>query len=111
MAAATTTELIGGSIRQIEYVAEMGMEHHLGLTCDPVNGLVQIPSIERNAFAATRAINCAAFPLYSDGSYCISFYEVVKAMARTGRDLPHVYRETAEGGLAIVYHYPPAKSK
>ena len=109
MAAAAATQLMGGSIRQIEYAAEMGMEHHLGLTCDPVNGLVQIPCIERNAFAATRAIDCATFALYSDGSHRISFDEVVKVMARTGRDLPHVYRETAEGGLAIVYRYPPAK--
>ena len=111
MAAAAATQLMGGSIRQIEYAAEMGMEHHLGLTCDPVNGLVQIPCIERNAFAATRAIDCATFALYSDGSHRISFDEVVKVMARTGRDLPHVYRETAEGGLAIVYRYPPAKNK
>jgi L-serine dehydratase len=109
MAAAAATQLMGGSIRQIEYAAEMGMEHHLGLTCDPVNGLVQIPCIERNAFAATRAIDCATFALYSDGSHRISFDEVVRVMARTGRDLPHVYRETAEGGLAIVYRYPPVK--
>lgn len=109
MAAAAATQLMGGSIRQIEYAAEMGLEHHLGLTCDPVNGLVQIPCIERNAFAATRAIDCATFALYSDGSHRISFDEVVKVMARTGHDLPHVYRETAEGGLAIVYRYPPQK--
>jgi L-serine dehydratase len=109
MAAAAATQLMGGSIRQIEYAAEMGLEHHLGLTCDPVNGLVQIPCIERNAFAATRALDCATFALYSDGSHRISFDEVVKVMARTGRDLPHVYRETAEGGLAIVYRYPPQK--
>ena len=109
MAAAAATQLMGGSIRQIEYAAEMGMEHHLGLTCDPVNGLVQIPCIERNAFAATRAIDCATFALYSDGSHRISFDEVVKVMERTGHDLPHVYRETAEGGLAIVYRYPPKK--
>ena len=107
MAAAAAAQLMGGSIRQIEYAAEMGLEHHLGLTCDPVNGLVQIPCIERNAFAATRAIDCATFALYSDGSHRISFDEVVKVMARTGRDLPHVYRETAEGGLSIVYRYPP----
>jgi len=109
MAAAAATQLMGGSLRQIEYAAEMGLEHHLGLTCDPVNGLVQIPCIERNAFAATRAIDCADFALYSDGSHRISFDEVVRVMARTGRDLPHVYRETAEGGLAIVYRYPPKK--
>jgi L-serine dehydratase len=109
MAAAAATQLMGGSIRQIEYAAEMGLEHHLGLTCDPVNGLVQIPCIERNAFAATRAIDCADFALYSDGSHRVSFDEVVKVMARTGRDLPHVYRETAEGGLAVVYRFPPKK--
>ena len=108
MAAAAATQLMGGSIRQIEYAAEMGLEHHLGLTCDPVNGLVQIPCIERNAFAATRALDCATFALYSDGSHRISFDEVVKVMRQTGHDLPHVYRETAEGGLAIVYRYPPA---
>ncbi len=102
MSAAAATQLMGGSIRQIEYAAEMGLEHHLGLTCDPVNGLVQIPCIERNAFAATRAIDCADFALYSDGSHRVSFDEVVKVMAMTGRDLPHVYRETAEGGLAVV---------
>ncbi len=107
MAAAAATQLMGGSIRQIEYAAEMGLEHHLGLTCDPVNGLVQIPCIERNAFAATRAIDCADYALYSDGSHRVSFDEVVKVMARTGRDLPHVYRETAEGGLAVVYRFPP----
>lgn len=109
MAAAAATQLMGGSIRQIEYAAEMGLEHHLGLTCDPVNGLVQIPCIERNAFAAERALDCASFALYSDGSHRISFDEVVRVMRQTGHDLPHVYRETAEGGLAIVYRYPPAK--
>ncbi len=109
MAAAAAAQLMGGSIRQVEYAAEMGLEHHLGLTCDPVNGMVQIPCIERNAFAATRALDCATFALYSDGGHRISFDEVVKVMARTGRDLPHVYRETAEGGLAIVYRFPPVK--
>lgn len=109
MAAAAAAQLMGGSIRQVEYAAEMGLEHHLGLTCDPVNGLVQIPCIERNAFAATRALDCATFALYSDGSHRISFDEVVRVMAKTGRDLPHVYRETAEGGLAIVYRFPPGK--
>jgi len=107
MAAAAAAQLMGGSIRQVEYAAEMGLEHQLGLTCDPVNGMVQIPCIERNAFAATRALDCATFALYSDGSHRISFDEVVKVMARTGRDLPRVYRETAEGGLAIVYRFPP----
>jgi L-serine dehydratase len=107
MAAAAATQLLGGTIRQIEYSAEMGLEHHLGLTCDPVNGLVQIPCIERNAFAAMRALDCATFAGYSDGSHRVSFDEVVKVMRQTGRDLPHVYRETAEGGLAITYRFPP----
>jgi L-serine dehydratase len=109
MAAAAATQLLGGSLRQVEYAAEMGMEHHLGLTCDPVNGLVQIPCIERNSFAAMRALDCATFANYSDGSHRISFDEVVEAMRETGHDLPKVYRETAEGGLAIQYRFPPKK--
>jgi L-serine dehydratase len=111
MAAAAAAQLMGGSIRQIEYAAEMGMEHHLGLTCDPVNGLVQIPCIERNSFAAMRALDCAIFACYSDGSHRISFDEVVRAMKETGRDLPKIYRETSEGGLAIVYRYPQSNRK
>ena len=107
MAAAAAAQLMGGSIRQIEYAAEMGLEHHLGLTCDPVNGLVQIPCIERNTFAATRALDCATFASYSDGSHRISFDEVVRVMRETGRNLPPIYRETSEGGLAIVYRFPP----
>lgn len=111
MAAAAAAQLMGGSIRQIEYAAEMGLEHHLGLTCDPVNGLVQIPCIERNIFAATRALDCATFAGYSDGSHRVSFDEVVKVMKQTGRDLPRLYRETAEGGLAINYRYPNSSLK
>jgi L-serine dehydratase len=107
MAAAAATQLLGGSLRQIEYAAEMGMEHHLGLTCDPVDGLVQIPCIERNAFAAMRALDCATFANVSDGSHRVSFDEVVEVMKQTGKDLPNVYRETAEGGLAIRYRFPP----
>ncbi len=106
MAAAAAAQLMGGSIRQIEYAAEMGLEHHLGLTCDPVNGLVQIPCIERNVFAATRALDCAEFACYSDGSHRISLDEVVRVMKQTGHDLPPLYRETAEGGLAINYRFP-----
>ena len=109
MAAAAAAQLMGGSIRQVEYAAEMGLEHQLGLTCDPVNGMVQIPCIERNAFAATRALDCASFAMYSDGNHRISFDEIISVMSRTGRDLPRVYRETAEGGLAIVYRFPPQK--
>ena len=103
MAAAAATQLMGGSIRQIEYAAEMGLEHHLGLTCDPVYGLVQIPCIERNAFAAKRALSCAEYALISDGSHIIDFDDVVEVMNQTGNDLPSLYRETAEGGLAKVF--------
>jgi L-serine dehydratase len=107
MAAAAATQLLGGTVRQIEYAAEMGLEHHLGLTCDPVDGLVQIPCIERNVFAATRALNCANFANFSDGSHRISFDEVVEVMEQTGHDLPSLYRETAFGGLAKAYRFPP----
>ena len=103
MAAGAAAQLLGGSVRQVEYAAEMGLEHHLGLTCDPVGGLVQIPCIERNAFAATRALDCADYALFSDGSHRISFDDVVAAMRQTGRDLPSQYRETASGGLAAVF--------
>lgn len=102
MAAAAATQLLGGSPRQIEYAAEMGMEHHLGLTCDPVLGLVQIPCIERNAFAATRAVSCAEYALLGDGTHRVSFDHVVMTMMETGRSLPSAYRETSEGGLARV---------
>jgi L-serine dehydratase len=107
MAAAAATQLLGGTVRQVEYAAEMGLEHHLGLTCDPVNGLVQIPCIERNVFAATRALNCANFANFSDGSHRVSFDEVVQVMKQTGHDLPSLYRETAFGGLAKAYRFPP----
>ena len=110
MAAAAAAQLMGGSIRQIEYAAEMGLEHHLGLTCDPVNGLVQIPCIERNVFAATRALDCAEFACYSDGSHRVSLDEVVRVMKQTGHDLPSLYRETAEGGLAVNYRFPPSSN-
>lgn len=103
MAAAAACQLLGGSLRQIEYAAEMGLEHHLGLTCDPVDGLVQIPCIERNACAATRALSVAHMSILSDGSHLISFDEVVSVMKLTGHDLPALYRETSVGGLAMVY--------
>ncbi len=103
MAAAAAAQLLGGSPRQIEYAAEMGLEHHLGLTCDPVKGLVQIPCIERNAMAATRALNCAEYALLSDGEHMISFDQVVRTMKETGHDLPSLYRETATGGLASTF--------
>lgn len=107
MAAAAATQLLGGTIRQIEYAAEMGLEHHLGLTCDPVDGLVQIPCIERNIFAATRALSCANYALFSDGTHRVSFDEVVQVMKQTGHDLPSLYRETSSGGLAAAYRFPP----
>jgi len=103
MAAGAAAQLMGGTPHQIEYAAEMGMEHHLGLTCDPIMGLVQIPCIERNAIAASTAMNCASYALLSDGRHMVSFDEVVETMAQTGRDLKRHYRETSEGGLAVCY--------
>ena len=103
MAAGAAAQLMGGTPHQIEYAAEMGMEHHLGLTCDPIMGLVQIPCIERNAIAAVSAMDCVSFALLSDGRHMVSFYEVVETMAQTGRDLKRHYRETSEGGLAVCY--------
>lgn len=101
MAAAAATQLLGGAIRQIEYAAEIGLEHNLGLTCDPVGGLVQIPCIERNAFACRSAMSAALFSLFSDGTHYITFDEVVRVMKRTGHDLPSLYKETSGGGLAL----------
>jgi L-serine dehydratase len=101
MAAAAATQLAGGSPAQIEYAAEMGLEHHLGLTCDPINGLVQIPCIERNVHAAVRAFDSARYSLLSDGKHFISFDVATKVMKETGKDIPSLYRETALGGLAV----------
>lgn len=100
MAAAAATQIGGGTPAQVEYAAEMGLEHHLGLTCDPVNGLVQIPCIERNVHAAARAFDAARYSLLSDGRHFISFDVVTKVMKQTGKDLPSLYRETSLGGLA-----------
>jgi L-serine dehydratase len=111
MAAAAATQLLGGTIHQVEYAAEMGLEHHLGLTCDPVNGLVQIPCIERNVFAAARAVTCAHFASLSDGTHRVSFDEVIEVMKQTGNDLPSLYRETATGGLAKNYRFPTDRRK
>ena len=112
MAAGAAAQLLGGSVRQIEYAAEMGLEHHLGLTCDPIGGYVQIPCIERNAIAAVRAVDCAAYALLSDGAHIVSFDEVVHTMWETGRDMKSGYRETAAGGLAKIHllHMKGAKS-
>jgi len=100
MAAAAACQLFGGSNAQIEYAAEMGLEHHLGMTCDPVCGYVLIPCIERNAFAAARALDCELYSLFSDGRHRVSFDKVLKVMKQTGHDIPSLYKETAEGGLA-----------
>lgn len=106
MASAAATQLMGGTINQIEYSAEMGLEHHLGLTCDPVAGLVQIPCIERNAFAAERAVSHNTYALISDGRHRISFDAVVETMYKTGIDLQSQYRETSQGGLAKLSAMP-----
>lgn len=103
MASAAATQMSGGSIFQVEYAAEKGLEHHLGLTCDPVAGLVQVPCIERNAFAAARAINHNNYAMLSDGRHMISFDKIVRTMAQTGHDLPSIYKETSEGGLALFH--------
>ncbi len=104
MAAAALAELFEMGIDQIEYAAEIALEHHLGLTCDPVCGLVQIPCIERNAVAAMRAINALSLANFLSDSRKISFDMVVETMYHTGLDLSHLYRETSEGGLAKLYH-------
>jgi L-serine dehydratase len=101
MASGASTQLFGGTPSQIEYAAEMGLEHHLGLTCDPVAGLVQIPCIERNAFAAARALDSSAYAMLSDGKHRVSFDKTVITMKQTGNDLPSLYKETSEGGLAF----------
>ena len=103
MASAALAELFEMGIDQIEYAAEIAMEHHLGLTCDPVCGLVQIPCIERNAVAAMRAINALSLANFLYASRKVSFDVVVETMYQTGKDLSHLYRETSEGGLAKLY--------
>jgi L-serine dehydratase len=103
MAAAAANQLMGGTPAQIEYAAEMGLEHHLGLTCDPVNGLVQIPCIERNVFAAARAVDAGMYSLFSDGKHRVTFDRIVRVMKQTGHDLPSLYKETAGGGLATIH--------
>lgn len=102
MAAAAASQLFGGTPAQIEYSAEMGLEHHLGLTCDPVCGLVQIPCIERNAYAAARALDANLYAAISDGRHSVDFDRIVEVMKQTGHDLPSLYKETAQGGLAVI---------
>lgn len=103
MAAAAASQLFGGTNAQIEYAAEMGLEHHLGLTCDPVDGLVQIPCIERNAFAAARALDANTYSNFSDGRHRVTFDQVVDVMQQTGKDIPSLYKETSQGGLATTF--------
>lgn len=102
MAAAAASQLFGGTPAQIEYSAEMGLEHHLGLTCDPVCGLVQIPCIERNAYAAARALDANLYAALSDGRHRVDFDRIVEVMKQTGHDIPSLYKETALGGLAAI---------
>jgi L-serine dehydratase len=102
MAAGAAAQIMGGTPKQVEYAAEMGFEHNLGLTCDPVEGYVQIPCIERNAFISQKARECAVYSLFSDGSHKISFDQVVETMMQTGKDLQSKYRETSMGGLARI---------
>ena len=101
MAAAALCQVMGGTPEQVENAAEIGMEHHLGLTCDPVGGLVQIPCIERNAIASVKAINAARMALRGDGTHFVSLDKVIKTMRDTGADMMTKYKETARGGLAV----------
>ena len=101
MAAGALTEVLGGTPQQVENAAEIGMEHNLGLTCDPVGGLVQVPCIERNAMGAVKAINAARIALRGDGRHFVSLDKVIKTMRETGRDMKSKYKETSRGGLAL----------
>ena len=101
MAAGALCEVLGGTPGQVENAAEIGMEHNLGLTCDPVGGLVQIPCIERNAMGAVKAINAARMALSGDGSHFVSLDKVIKTMRQTGMDMKVIYKETSRGGLAV----------
>lgn len=103
MAAAAMAQFLGGTIEQIENAAEIGMEHNLGLTCDPIGGLVQIPCIERNAMAAMKAINAARMALNEEGKHYVSLDSVIKTMFNTGKDMKDKYKETSKGGLAVHY--------
>lgn len=103
MAAAAIAFLKGGSLRQIEYAAEIGLEHHLGMTCDPAYGYVQIPCIERNAMGAQRALDAANYALLTDGEHHVTFDQIVGIMDETGRDMMDKYRETSKGGIAKLF--------
>jgi L-serine dehydratase len=101
MAAAGLTAALGGNNYQIENAAEIGIEHHLGMTCDPIGGLVQIPCIETNAFGAVKAINAASLALRGDGSHRVTLDQVIETMRQTGADMQSKYQETSRGGLAV----------
>ena len=101
MAAGALTEILGGSVDSVENAAEIGMEHNLGLTCDPVGGLVQVPCIERNAMGAIKAINASRLALRGTGNHKVSLDKVIKTMWDTGNDMKSKYKETARGGLAV----------
>jgi L-serine dehydratase len=101
MAAAALTAVLGGTNAQIENAAEIGMEHNLGLTCDPIGGLVQIPCIERNTMGAVKAINAAHLAMNGDGSHLVSLDAVIETMRQTGNDMRSKYKETSLGGLAV----------
>ncbi len=103
MAAAAMAEFLGATIEQIENAAEIAMEHNLGLTCDPIGGLVQIPCIERNAMAAMKAVNAARMALNEDGTHYVSLDSVIRTMYTTGKDMQNKYKETSKGGLAVHY--------
>ena len=101
MAAGALTAALGGSLAQIENAAEIAMEHHLGMTCDPIAGLVQIPCIERNAMGSVKAVNAARLALMEDGEHKVSLDKVIKTMKQTGHDMMSIYKETSQGGLAV----------
>jgi L-serine dehydratase len=103
MAAAGLAEVMGGTPEQVENAAEIGLEHNLGLTCDPVGGLVQVPCIERNAMASIKAINAAQLALRGDGAHTISLDQAIRTMRDTGRDMLDKYKETSRGGLAVSF--------
>ena len=101
MAAGALTQVMGGSTEQVENAAEIAMEHNLGLTCDPIGGLVQIPCIERNAMGSIKAINASRMALRGDGTHYVSLDKVIATMKQTGKDMKSQYKETSRGGLAV----------
>ncbi|MEI8239652.1 MAG: L-serine ammonia-lyase, partial [Actinomycetota bacterium] len=103
MAAGGLAEVMGGTPAQVENAAEIALEHNLGLTCDPIGGLVQVPCIERNAMAAVKAINAARLALQGDGTHLVSLDQAIRTMRDTGRDMHEKYKETARGGLAVTF--------